>query len=1538
MSKLKVAKELDLVSLKDEMLKDAGLKNIIENRAKKLKIEGDMSKLPSSVVERLLSNATTEIEKYRTKENVRLSSELLDAWKQAKRYLGKKQFSQENRKPQEISSSLIPIKGISKRMIEELSDCRIFDIVSLLTRCKTNQQRVNVAAKLGISVDYVNTWVKQADLWRIDGMTTDLAYLLAQAGVRSIQDLARLSAEKTYAILKGLQKTQPDFILCTLSDLEEVIKNAGDAVKLLAKKDSLDDCNPYGFEDDAPKHIYKDELDDETTSSAQSLYLVEDLIELDCVLPLPRLVSGKVILEKDSEENSEKPCSGLKVEIEGVVSPAEDKTEAAENPSCITDSTGKFIITLPERYSFKETVKIIISNSHGRQEFIKNSTELINSMIESNMVDLVQEFLSKWKEGYLALNTGNLNEDEKKDKIAEFIKSLRDVVNDKDQDLEAFYTGTSFPARKICLALKALAYDADNGKLFRKGIQDIFEYILKNATLEARLEGVNSSNADDGFVVVKEVFEEKGEKVARALPSVKLMGDDENPVMLSSDTAPSRMFSYSMLQRLIEPELSTGTRKSVTEPVDVDKFRTQMYSDHEKLSQMSSLGLGYQLNMHQAWVPDGFALGDLLYSLILAPGEEQRLVVRENTQSYDITDTAEGLDSVDESYQNSQTDDTSAAYEYGVQQMMEAGSSYKAQSSSWGVGGSATGGYGGFFGLGISGSYSKTKSSGSSKAHQNNSQNEASSAAQRFQQCIKTASNRISQAKRVSVSSATSTQSDSVATKIVANHNHSHAMTIQYWEVMRRYRLETAVDSVDLVLFVPMKLIKFLGNEKSLIFPEEDMASFDKARFNKRYSVLLKYATTLERALPYKYRSGLRLIQSYAACPKWTFEAAETGSKNVVLSFNSNVLSFDDLTATITLKNGKGSVAGEVDYVRTELRSTYKTSEALKDAIRRHRNTSGNVSVTCTFTLPQNISEEDISSIRIGHSCEGLRYTLYKDLIGLSPAEREAWDNYVDKQMDFAQDDRSSSKDLRRMAHYMEALPEAFRTPEVYLSASNLNSLGRPSIRDVDLKLDGKPLQTALSSSKISWNTRVSVYSDAKTLKRSEFQKMEETLHHVVTSTLKYSQAIWGALSSDERAMMLDEYTVQMNFRKLEVKTGDEKGQGTGIGNGAGIPLLNCVNVRKLLGFYGNCMLLPFTFPEELAEQLGRTAADIQDQLYRFHTNSFRAPTTVISLPTKGMIGEAVLGQTNVSEVIDLTRFWNWQDSPIDKMEIDSSYLNGNDYLANKSTKDISALNLQGVTPTTPVTAADLVSALVNKQTPQFENITGLDQLKDVVNGVTTASATGRDNIINKTSEMATAALTAGLEQKKAEIAAQKEIELEKLKNGSSNSSGGNSAGGSGSNNSGNGGGAGSSGGSGTSGSAGNGSAGGSGLNNSSNGGGTGAGGNLGVSDSAGNVSDSNDGSVSGTSNGNSDSGASANNDGNIDNDSSLNDCEEYEEGPLCGDLIYDFEMGSAVEDVDDKDVSVKSDSSILSIIQQVCDMVSKNPDSSMDDVVASFC
>jgi len=1421
-------------------------------------------------------------------------------------------------KPQAISISLLPIKGISKKLIEKLGENRIFDVASLLTRCKTRNQRAKIATALDVNVNHVNAWVKQADLWRVDGMTTDLAYLLVQAGIRSVQDLSRLSAAKVYPILKSLQIAQPDFFLPSEREIANVIKSAKDTAtskvfdvkqfqELLESKGgaatfSLDqiknaisglkdgNCDPYGFGDDSPVQYYADDVDSSNNDGNYSDQVLDepwaDIFQLDCILPLPRSISGLVKIRTFDNNGKPKldefgeqivlPFDNAKVEIEGVVSPAEDKTEAAENPYCITDAAGRFIIALPERYCFKESVKIIISNSQGRQEFIKNSSDIICKIEEYDFVERIQDVLASrivarseiskcnalYKKGELTesdIGCRGMDFDEylsstiqktllqKTRRFNECLTRLSDSVgatsiykkyvdvlrdfqygvsqeNDNSAGMsceEAEWKRKEDAARDSeCLYKLIRKFDSGKESSFDNYIQELFNYCLSKAKLQAVLEGVDSTPEDDGFVVSGLVFKENTAKEQKTLPSVKLMGDDDNPVMLSSDTAPSRMFTYSMLQRLVEPELSANgekfDRESLKSPVNVDLFKEALYMNPEGTPQMSTLGMGYQLNMHQAWIPDGFALGDLLYSLILAPGEEQRLIVRENTQTYEIEDLAEGVDQVSEEYDNRQIDDTTAAYDYAVDQMMTGGSSFKSKSSSWGVGGSGAGAGNGFS-LAISGSYSKSSSSGSSSAHQNNSQNEASAAAQKFQQNIKTASNRVAQAKRVSVSVASSNVSDSVATKIIANHNHSHAMTIQYWEVMRRYRLETAIDSVDLVLFVPLKTIKFLGTETSLTFPDEEMESFNKARFTSRYETVLKYSTALENALPYKYRSGLRLIKNYAACPKWVYEGAETGSKTVKFSFMGNFLSFDDITATLVLKNGRGRIAGSLNYYRKDIPTNKETRDALKSYIRDERNQEGSSLAECSFVLPSNVAVEDISVIKLSYSCEGLNYTLKK--ANLDYLQEIALANYNHKLKNFVEDNTDSKGDLKSMAHYMEALPESYRDPNVVFSARVLRGLGALRIHSVEVSVNGQAVSATLSSSTLSSIASVSLFSDTKTLRRSEFQKMEETLHHIVTDSLHYSQVIWRSLSCDERAMMLDKYTIQMNFDKLKASDAEGsnntgKGASKSDGGECRVPLLNCINVRKMLGFYGNCMLFPFTFPEELADYLGRTAAEIQDQLYRYHTNGFRAPTTVISLPTKGMIGEAVLGQTNVSEVIDLTRFWNWQDSPIDKMEIDSSYLNGTDYLGGKTTKDISSMGLQSAAATTPVTAADLISALVAKQTPTFSDMTGMDQLTSQINANVESAAKGRDNIVNKTSAMATKALEIMNDNSKK--GSEKESDSDKEKD-----NGGSGSGGSGSGGTGNGGSGGS--GSGKGGSGGSGS--GKGDNGGSGSGGSGSGG-----------------------------------------------------------------------------------------------------------------
>ncbi|MDO5665892.1 MAG: DUF4332 domain-containing protein, partial [Bacteroidia bacterium] len=1335
-------------------------------------------------------------------------------------------------KQEKPSSSLIPIKGISKVMQAKLRSLFIYDVPTLLTKGRTHAKRVLLSTSLGVDVKLVSNWIKQADLWRVEEMTTDMAYLLVLSGVRSAEDLSKIDTDKAYPILESLSASQTDFSLVDKPQLETLIKNAeefylnsidttdlGKFITNILKDENhltidsnslLKELNKFiknpnhlnsqslEFRDKEPIHLFSDKYNTDSINDKDIGEIIVKglgfLDEVEFALPLPQTISGSVKIRNSKDKNTENlnPLHGALVEISGVVSPSEDKTEADKNPSCITDGNGNFIIEMPDRYSFKETVTITISQGSNKQTFIKSASDILNAVPQKkelddfllldsigDEIDFLEEQrkeTNKLKE-YLKniLESGTISN---KKKEIEYELKLKEVNHLLDGDEER---GASSLASQI-KELKE-KYSKIKGIILNKynntDIKIAFnKFVSSLSNLDAKIGNAhNDIDENDSLIIVRKIFMGLRTDQNKTLPSVKLMGNEQGVIRLSTDTTPSRVFNYGMLQRLVEPAISPSAknsgdngRQTLSKPLDVEDFKSKLYNDPDKLPQMSSLGIGYVLNMHQAWVPDGFALGTLLYSLVLAPGEEQRLIVRENKQSYSIQDKTEGTDAVSENYALSQEDDTSAAFNYAVNQLSQGNSnySYSAKTSSFGASLGAAGGASGFSAmLGLSGGFSKSSGKGSSSASQSNSHNEASSAAQNFQHNIKSASDKISQAKRISISSATSEVSDSVATKIIANHNHSHAMTIQYWEVMRRYRMETCIEGIDLVLFIPLKTIRFLPPNSNFYLDEEKVSNFNKPAFTNRYGTILKYANSLQNALPSKYLTGLSLIKKYASFPKWEMEDIQSSNLQFTIKIKGKFLSCDDIRAHLVLKNGKGTVAGTVKYNRTQLPEKFETSDSLRQAIRDIRNeTAGeNEYATLTFLLPARVIEDDYAYIKISYTCEPLKYHLYKnpEVMALDGDRKakDAYDAMWNKIWDAAKDDKYTWTDNKKRDYFASTLPEAWVDPNVEISSSEMNYLGRPEISLI--KEPNSGIRCVLSSSSLDSTVYVQISTDSPKLRYSEFQEMEALLQHVASETLHYSKIAWAALSDDERAMLLEQYTINMDFNKIDlnIETENSKEDESSATNNEpiNIPLLNCVNVKKLLGFYGNCMLLPFTFPQSLAKRLGKTAADIQDSLYRYHTNNFRAPSTTISLPTDGMIGEAVLGETNVSEKIDLTRFWNWQDSPIDKMEIDSSYLNANDYLAGKTTKDISALNLQGATAAIPVTNADLISALVNKQAPKFDNITGLDQLRDVLNAGTSSAAQGLQTAVTTSADVAKGAADLA----KTQINAEKDLEQTKI-------------------------------------------------------------------------------------------------------------------------------------------------------------------------------
>src|SRR4029079_3868998 len=69
-------------------------------------------------------------------------------------------------------------------------------------------------------------------------------------------------------------------------------------------------------------------------------------------------------------------------------------------------------------------------------------------------------------------------------------------------------------------------------------------------------------------------------------------------------------------------------------------------------------------------------------------------------------------------------------------------------------------------------------------------------------------SRRASVVKEVSQS-----EHEAVSTRVLANYNHMHALTIQYYEVVQVYRVEVAIVKADRVVFVPFQLVDFNNDD-----------------------------------------------------------------------------------------------------------------------------------------------------------------------------------------------------------------------------------------------------------------------------------------------------------------------------------------------------------------------------------------------------------------------------------------------------------------------------------------------------------------------------------------------------------------------------------------------------------------------------------------------------------------------------------------------------------------------------------------------------
>jgi hypothetical protein len=920
-----------------------------------------------------------------------------------------------------------------------------------------------------------------------------------------------------------------------------------------------------------------------------------------------------------------------------------------------------------------------------------------------------------------------------------------------------------------------------------------------------------------------------------SVPTVTLGDDSTDCIRVLENQTSFDQYPYGIYFQLIAPNLYAETetlprrqtgvyqqpirsdiplaRSNLSGPISIDDFRQGLLTGP---AIVGSLGLGYVLRCSQKWQFQGLALGDLVYSLPLAPGEQQQVVIEEQSTTLAVEDTEAVYGAASSQASALSDSSTQATFNAAFQQSAQGGSNFNTASQS----GSMTAG-GGLLGIlgGPSGSLGETTSSGSSSNWMDGLQNYASTASQSVQNYAEQQSFSQRRAQRTAMRMASSSESTSVTTKTISNHNKLHALTMQYFEVLRLFDVSTSYDAVSLVCLVPLDIVWFLppGQAEHLddVISDSDLSnaiqyssqlnsglpsissqvqnaigfvgiglfsglgdaivanvaaqltaavneatqlngilsgltsnpiyiapaaeantvlsqitqaqssiqhfttsnsvsdlqtalslfqscgalatalyqqlsspslsgSLNREQVLDRYAGLLAHSDVLQQSLPRQYASGLTRLEKFASDPRASLVLDSTAEDVIQFSANASVLPFDHIYVAAVTR--WGTRLGPVEMVQTppvtvpgqfDPSKAFKTSDDLMQYLLGQRNPSSgsNAALQASIALPRSLSPCDVVGFEITRGMDSFTYQLATPLdlfTSFFGTNGSAWPSEV----------------LGGLGALLE--PPVAPAATTYTAAELAAQLGAPYFWNFSASLtasvSGNP-ENYVSPGAGNVELPAGVYpipamEVAPLLKYSDLILIENTLQHVLRNMVRYSKAVWLSLTPEERVMLLEPYL--LSFPALS----------------SSVPLLDCVG-NEVLGFQGNCMIMPFSIPPSLGDQQGwpMTTGEIEDALLRFYWQSAPHEVTRTALPTRGVLGEAMLGNCPSGEKIDLTRFWNWQDSPPDSAPAIST--------VNVPGSQVSTLS----TAQTPNALSGMLPSLVNNvQVPSEQANTSLLQ------------------------------------------------------------------------------------------------------------------------------------------------------------------------------------------------------------------------------------
>ncbi len=824
----------------------------------------------------------------------------------------------------------------------------------------------------------------------------------------------------------------------------------------------------------------------------------------------------------------------------------------------------------------------------------------------------------------------------------------------------------------------------------KRMVVDEFSYFTVVRTTEPNIQGYTLE--EDGEMTVQEVIDiasiEAGQDDAKSLIPLDYRSLSINKAVLLKHINDKKGLTLTTLQKAINESNAKKLRDAIKPQRQVHALgRHTLDLDHAidwdqdpTIYQATTLAHGHLLHFKQEWRNNGYSLGDLLYSLPLAPGQKKQIVVFD----WDRKEAAGRRESIDyeEGLYNSlvRDRDINEIVTGTLTESAKGGSRAGSSSMSGGFGlGAVIGKVGGL--LGISGGSSKASSSAWQNSSRNTSLNDLQSLRDRTMQ----SANAVRSQRGTVIQTASQGETFTAETESVANYNHCHSMTIQYFEVLRHMQAEQRLSSVQECLFVPLMLTPF-DFQKILRWREDLYRYVPSSWLRKGFDAIERIDNDYEGSnMPegsyaeetIEHLEGHLYLKFDIPSP---IDLEKLEEENEIIDLLSRFAWFfpgiDRHYAEFYEAERNKRNALFQRYVAPEIAAALVENLEVRAVISVGYNNEGTILLPMDTTL--------VSSFRNG----GTHQVTLRQAGAMPSIQRKSIRAIMIKKAAQIIVENGSNKSV---ADLLPANSRVRVTSGALHYRTDFSAAALFSKSGIQDDLIG--YATAHGDSEF---VRIDTPLSRAELRRPRDEDLERAnalQDHLNDNLEFFHKAIWMNISAERRFMFLD---------GIQVTDYSDANYPQGV-----VRSVASVVENKVIGIVGNSLVLPVAPGFRLDPNTRGADVDLH-ALYQ--------PTTPIepihiAIPTKGVFAEAVMGSCNSCEKIEENRFWKWEEHPIPDSPTDFSTISTDSRRSTPldttpSTLANPVVNIQNAPaapdPTGLATTANLLA------NSSFENLTGL--------------------------------------------------------------------------------------------------------------------------------------------------------------------------------------------------------------------------------------